>query len=98
MPKLLKVSVQVASLESTMRQGGQQLKQSREQAAAAQAGMADAQAKVARLDALLRKVIPKSWKVPALVSWPLPLCMAAGAHASPLGLALQAGTYLPLAP
>lgn len=47
---------QVASLEGTIRQGRQQLKQLREQAGGAQSGMAEAQAKAAKLEALLRKV------------------------------------------
>ena len=47
---------QIATLEATIRQGSHQLKQGKEQAAAAQAAMSEAQAKVARLEALLRKV------------------------------------------
>lgn len=48
--------MQVAKLEATIRQGAQQLKQCREQAATSQAALSDAQAKAARLEALLRKV------------------------------------------
>ncbi len=47
---------QIATLEATIRQGSHQLKQGKEQAVAAQAAMSEAQAKVARLEALLRKV------------------------------------------